>query len=72
MNEPRCKYCGPEAINNWYTAMADHLSSVDPNHIITTGAEGFFAEGSAYADANPDDGNLWALRSGQDFEGNHA
>lgn len=55
-----------------YAMMADHLKSVDGNHIITTGAEGFFKEGSAYASANPNDGNLWALRGGQDFEGNHA
>ncbi|KAI7844213.1 hypothetical protein COHA_002347 [Chlorella ohadii] len=67
MNEPRCKYCGPEAVDSWYGEMADHLRSVDPNHLITTGEEGFFAEGDPMAGADPNDGNQWAIRSGQDF-----
>jgi hypothetical protein len=93
INEPRCKYCGPEAVDSWIGEMAAHLKvrchppavllrphidalryiwntaaystctcaaaahaalpcpalhllqSVDPNHMVTTGAEGFIAEG---------------------------
>jgi hypothetical protein len=93
INEPRCKYCGPEAVDSWVGEMAAHLKvrcrppavllrphidallciwnvaacstctcaraahaalrcpalprlqSVDPNHLVTTGAEGFIAEG---------------------------
>lgn len=52
------------------------LQIVDPNHLVTTGAEGFIAEGdpSGMAKANPDagDSTLWAARSGQDFRANHA
>ena len=72
LNEPRCKYCPPAAVDAWYGALADHvkvsewgadshvlsarayadwlmpmrraLQSVDPNHLITTGEEGFFDE----------------------------
>ncbi|PRW57442.1 Transmembrane 9 superfamily member 4 isoform B [Chlorella sorokiniana] len=72
MNEPRCKYCGPEAVDSWYGEMADHLKQVDPNHLVTTGEEGFFVEGDPMAGADPNDGNLWAIRSGQDFRANHA
>lgn len=116
-------------MDSWYGEMADHLRSVDPNHLITTGkevrsrcrlsgggrsqlghmlflvslrepelllvhgvaasactraaaerssaanillcsqpsAQGFFAEGDPMVGADPNDGNLWAMRSGQDF-----
>ncbi|PSC67829.1 Mannan endo-1,4-beta-mannosidase 1 [Micractinium conductrix] len=77
LNEPRCKYCGTEAIDSWYGDMAAHLKSVDPNHMVTTGQEGFFAEGDPLERFNPggkSDGNpsLWGPRSGQDFRANHA
>lgn len=38
--QPRCKYCGPEAVTEWYHDIAAHLKSVDPNHLVTTGEEG--------------------------------
>ena len=71
LNEPRCKYCGPEAVTEWYHDIAAHIKSVDPNHLVTTGEEGFFDESSKYAAADPTDGNLWGPRSGQDFVANH-
>lgn len=40
LNEPRCKYCGPEAVTEWYTDIAAHIKSVDSNHLVTTGEEG--------------------------------
>lgn len=30
MNEPRCKYCGPEAVDSWYGELADHLKASTP------------------------------------------
>ncbi|KAL4437017.1 hypothetical protein ABPG75_004156 [Micractinium tetrahymenae] len=73
LNEPRCKYCGTQAVDSWYGDMSAHLKSIDPNHMVTTGAEGFFAEGDTYEDLNPGtDGTLWGPRSGQDFRANHA
>ncbi|KAL4432447.1 hypothetical protein ABPG77_001746 [Micractinium sp. CCAP 211/92] len=73
LNEPRCKYCGPEAVDSWYAEMSAHLKSIDPNHMVTTGAEGFFVEGDAYEDLDPGtDYLMWGPRSGQDFRANHA
>ncbi|EFN54948.1 hypothetical protein CHLNCDRAFT_13801, partial [Chlorella variabilis] len=62
--------------------------SVDPNHLITTGEEGFFDERDPMAGKrlqrraqavppgpaayDPNDGNQWGPRSGQDFRANHA
>ncbi|KAL4451865.1 hypothetical protein ABPG75_007527 [Micractinium tetrahymenae] len=71
MNEPRCKYCTAEPVDSWYGEMAAHLKSVDPSHLLTTGEEGFFEEGDPMAAADPNDGNLWALRGGQSFRANH-
>ncbi|KAL4452410.1 hypothetical protein ABPG75_008072 [Micractinium tetrahymenae] len=71
MNEPRCKYCGPEPVDGWYGDMAAYLKSIDPNHLVTTGEEGFFEEADPAAASNPTDGNVWASRSGQSFRANH-
>ncbi|KAL4450094.1 hypothetical protein ABPG77_010763 [Micractinium sp. CCAP 211/92] len=71
MNEPRCKYCGPEAVDGWYGELSAHLKSIDPNHLVTTGEEGFFEEADPAAVANPTDGNIWGSRSGQSFRANH-
>lgn len=39
MPEPPCPpSCTPQ-VDSWYGEMADHLRSVDPNHLITTGEE---------------------------------
>lgn len=38
--QPRCKYCGPDAVNSWYHDMAAYIKSIDPNHMVTTGEEG--------------------------------
>eukprot|EP01025_Chloroclados_australasicus_P012264 TRINITY_DN1562_c0_g1_i2.p1 TRINITY_DN1562_c0_g1~~TRINITY_DN1562_c0_g1_i2.p1 ORF type:complete len:656 (-),score=54.72 TRINITY_DN1562_c0_g1_i2:524-2491(-) len=54
MNEPRCACdvfnqgygCSPEcadALNNWVGEMSNYLKSVDPNHMITVGEEGFYS-----------------------------
>ena len=41
-NEPRCDgdYSG-SSLQGWIDATAEFLKSIDPNHLITVGAEGF-------------------------------
>lgn len=41
-NEPRCDgdYSG-SSLQGWIDATAEFLKSIDPNHLVTVGAEGF-------------------------------
>jgi mannan endo-1,4-beta-mannosidase len=69
-NELRCYDCPPEVLTNWYHDMAAHIKSLDPNHMVATGAEGFHAGSSRYNSANPAS-NDWGGRTGQDFYSLH-
>lgn len=70
MNEPRCRGCG-ETLQRWIDEMAAFVKSIDPNHMLTIGEEGFYAADSPSrnVDANP---AAWAATTGQDFVRNHA
>ncbi|KAK9814994.1 hypothetical protein WJX73_004261 [Symbiochloris irregularis] len=86
MNEPRCDCfpdqipappemvsCRPECagkIQGWIEEMSGHLKSLDPNHLVTVGEEGFYAMGSVNEHLNP--GNGWASITGQNFSMNHS
>lgn len=69
-NEPR----NPDAstgdgtvLHGWAHDMAAHLKSIDPNHLVSTGVEGFvFCNGSRYGDAG-----YWMNSQGYDFIGIH-
>ena len=50
-NEPRCRNfgqydrledCKPETITSWVKEMSEHVKSLDPNHMVAVGDEGFF------------------------------
>ncbi|KXZ54659.1 hypothetical protein GPECTOR_4g725 [Gonium pectorale] len=46
MNEPRCPGCDASEMAiklDWIAEMAAYLRSIDPNHLITMGSEGYFA-----------------------------
>ncbi|KAI8568623.1 hypothetical protein RHMOL_Rhmol02G0214900 [Rhododendron molle] len=49
MNEPRCQidYSG-KTLNGWVEEMASYVKSIDGNHLLEIGMEGF------YGDSNPD------------------
>ncbi|KAK9826448.1 hypothetical protein WJX81_007622 [Elliptochloris bilobata] len=55
----------------WIDKMAEFVKSVDPNHMVTIGEEGFFAAGDPHESRNPSGSGGWASSTGQDFTGNH-
>lgn len=70
INEPRCYQCG-NAIRNWVAEMAAYVKSLDTNHLLTVGEEGFYGPGQPGAYANPQGADAWAIGEGQDFVGDH-
>ncbi|KAF6163450.1 hypothetical protein GIB67_029299 [Kingdonia uniflora] len=45
MNEPRCQSdLSGRAIQGWITEMAAHVKSIDANHLLEIGLEGFYGE----------------------------
>jgi mannan endo-1,4-beta-mannosidase len=53
-NEPRCTNsgafdnsaaCNPPMITRWVDQMSSYIKSIDPNHMVSVGDEGFFAGG---------------------------
>ncbi|CAL5228479.1 g11621 [Coccomyxa viridis] len=71
INEPRCDALGcNKNIQAWVGEMAPYLKSLDPNHLITIGMDGFYDRRSCQAAAgNP---SSWAGYTGQDFLPQHA
>lgn len=54
MNEPRCQSdVSGHAIQSWITEMAAHVKSIDGNHLLEAGLEGFYGASSARRSANP-------------------
>ncbi|KAF2143275.1 glycoside hydrolase family 5 protein [Aplosporella prunicola CBS 121167] len=44
-NEPRCKGCETSVIYDWATSISAYIKSLDPNHMVTLGDEGFGLSG---------------------------
>ncbi|CAL5222551.1 g4932 [Coccomyxa viridis] len=69
MNEPRCSgdFSGSK-LQHWIDRTAEFLKSVDPNHMVTVGTEGFFGSSTPeFLPDNPYD----TLSEGCDFARNH-
>jgi len=70
MNEPRCTSDPTgNTLQEWIQEMAFHVKSIDPDHLLEVGAEGFYGPSSpARLPANP---NAYAGEVGTDFIRNH-
>jgi mannan endo-1,4-beta-mannosidase len=45
MNEPRCQSdLSGKTLQRWVTEMAGYVKSLDPNHMVEIGLEGFYGE----------------------------
>jgi mannan endo-1,4-beta-mannosidase len=66
----RCETWMPENHNcqadlsAWYKEMAQFTRTVDPNHLVSSGSEGFFGPGDPNSGKNP---HSWATQTGQNF-----
>lgn len=48
-NDPRCSssipaspVCNTTTVTSWHSRIADHIKTIDPNHLISSGNQGFF------------------------------
>ncbi|KAH8821831.1 glycoside hydrolase superfamily [Xylogone sp. PMI_703] len=46
-NEPRCQGCGTSVITNWAATTSAYIKSLDPNHMVCIGDEGFGLDGGS-------------------------
>lgn len=65
-NEPRCTGCDTSVITNWVKTTSAYIKSLDPNHMVCIGDEGFGLAGGTPNDFQYSDG------SGTDFSTNLA
>lgn len=65
-NEARSSAGAAADLNAWIGEMSAFLKSMDPNHMVTTGIEGFCGPGNASRNTDS-----WMAFNGQDFISNH-
>jgi mannan endo-1,4-beta-mannosidase len=51
-NEPRCRTCPTSTIYNWATETSEHIKSLDSDHMVTLGDEGWLSPTGGYGDGS--------------------
>ena len=60
-------------IQAWVGDMSAYLKSVDPNHLVTVGEEGFWGYYDSHISYNPENSvSPWAALTGNNFTAPHA
>lgn len=70
-NEPRCNsdaQCKDDILYNWAKEMSEYVKSVDPNHMVALGDEGFFNRPYGYFDEYTTSNYAFYGAEGVDFE----
>lgn len=64
MNEGRFRGADPTVLRDWYQETAQYIKSIDPNHMVSTGEEGF-DEGTPAEYSSDQYSNTYVLRTGE-------
>lgn len=70
-NEPRCKtdaQCKDNILYNWAKEMSEYVKSIDPNHMVSLGDEGFYNKPYGYYDEYTTSNYAFYGAEGVDFE----
>ncbi|KAI4253655.1 MAG: hypothetical protein L6R42_007498 [Xanthoria sp. 1 TBL-2021] len=71
-NEPRCSGCSSSIITKWASDTSAYIKSLDPNHMVSLGDEGWLTSSSATTVPNYEQSYAYTGYEGVDFEKNLA
>ncbi|KAL8910695.1 MAG: hypothetical protein Q9171_004030 [Xanthocarpia ochracea] len=71
-NEPRCTGCNPSIITKWATDVSTYIKSLDGEHMVTLGDEGWLTSTSANTVPNYEQSYAYTGYEGIDFQANLA
>ncbi|KAL8949282.1 MAG: hypothetical protein Q9222_004588 [Ikaeria aurantiellina] len=71
-NEPRCSGCDPSVITKWATDISAYIKSLDRNHMVSLGDEGWLTSTSTNTISNYEQSYGYTGYEGVDFQKNLA
>ncbi|KAI4272776.1 MAG: hypothetical protein L6R38_006515, partial [Xanthoria sp. 2 TBL-2021] len=71
-NEPRCSGCNSSIITKWASDTSAYIKSLDPNHMVSLGDEGWLTSTSATTVPNYEQSYAYTGYEGVDFQKNLA